>query len=223
MGVFKKYLFLIFFLILGCGLYQNCSPMEGSQSLGGRTPDAPGAFSAVQSLFNQKCVSCHMVADASNNFVGLANYEDISLSGTIAPGDPDNSPLFLSIISGSMPPGPPLSQGEINLIRDWISNGALDDNGTDLNDFTVSAGGDRSLTLPTNNTTLVAIVTPGGSTILRTLWRQVSGPNLATITNAGSTEAQVSNLIAGEYEFEFLAENDQDEVLTDRMRLQVLP
>ena len=43
-------------------------------------------------------------------------------------GDPQNSALYLSVQSGSMPRGGlPLSPAELKLIYDWIQNGARND------------------------------------------------------------------------------------------------
>jgi poly(3-hydroxybutyrate) depolymerase len=62
-----------------------------------------------------------------------------------------------------------------------------------------NAGGDQTVTLPTNSTTLNGTGSTG--TITSWSWTELSGPNSATITNGTTSIATVSNLTSGSYVF----------------------
>jgi len=99
-------------------------------------------FRQIQdNIFTPTCVECHagtfapvglQLEDgiAFSQLVGVASFEVPELS-RVAPGDPDNSYLVQKIegtqaIGGQMPlGGPPLSQELMDLVRQWISDGAL--------------------------------------------------------------------------------------------------
>lgn len=87
----------------------------------------------IQPIFDASCVSCH----GSTSGVNLANYDAVMNSvgdqyGTeiVVPGNPNQSPLVDKIepspeIGSRMPQGGPfLSNDEIDLIRNWIAEGA---------------------------------------------------------------------------------------------------
>ena len=55
----------------------------------------------------------------------LSDSGDLGI-GTITPGAPDKSLIYQEIAKGSMPPkGPPVNQADLSLLKDWISQGAL--------------------------------------------------------------------------------------------------
>lgn len=86
----------------------------------------------VQAIFNQNCTSCH----GSNGGVDLRSFSSLMESvgnnygsNVIVPGDPDASGLVDKIepnpqFGNRMPTGGQLSQGDIDTIRQWISEGA---------------------------------------------------------------------------------------------------
>lgn len=77
-------------------------------------------------IFNSKCASsgCHDANSSAEGYV-LDSYKHITSSG-ISKGHPSSSKLYNIIIDGEMPPrrSPKLTTNEINLIRDWIADGA---------------------------------------------------------------------------------------------------
>ena len=84
---------------------------------------------SIQSIFNQNCTGCH---DGSNPAGGLnlLSYEDLMSNNVIVPGDHEASELYDRITrpessNGDMPPAGSLDQDEIDLIADWIDEGAL--------------------------------------------------------------------------------------------------
>jgi hypothetical protein len=85
----------------------------------------------IQTIFNANCTSCHMYGNASGGLT-LTSYSGVmanSNSGaSVVPDDHANSLLWQRVNSGEMPPGnnPDLSSDEINLIAQWIDEGALE-------------------------------------------------------------------------------------------------
>jgi hypothetical protein len=86
----------------------------------------------VQPLFNQACnaVGCHDNGQHQSQLI-LTSYDDavLALPGVVVKGKPDASTLVLRIqgsVGARMPPGNyPLNQNQINGIRTWIVEGAL--------------------------------------------------------------------------------------------------
>lgn len=93
----------------------------------------------VQPVFNAICTGCH----GQNGNGGLdlregqayGNLVEAASQGypgqRVTPGDPDSSVLFrklngLSGVGGLMPPGGSLSDADLKLFHDWISEGAKD-------------------------------------------------------------------------------------------------
>ena len=102
-------------------------------------------FSEIQAnVFTPDCATsgCHaggapaagLNLEAANSYamlVGIQSGQDAGLQRVEA-GDPDNSYLVQKLegtasAGQQMPPGAPLPQAEIDVIRQWISDGAIDD------------------------------------------------------------------------------------------------
>lgn len=74
---------------------------------------------------------------------------------------------------------------------------------------TANAGSNRSITLPTNSTTLSGSGADTDGTITAYRWSQVSGPNTATIATTTAASTGVSNLVEGTYVFRLtVTDND---------------
>jgi mono/diheme cytochrome c family protein len=93
-------------------------------------------------VFDVNCVGCHSAGNASGglNLEAAASYAmliDIPSNGDpnfdrVEPLLPDDSYLIQKLEGtasdgGVMPPGAPLPQTEIDVVRAWITNGAIDD------------------------------------------------------------------------------------------------
>lgn len=111
--------------------------------------DGPLTFIAdMQPLLNARCVSCHSPGGFAQmqgipwDFGGETVFEDLidqpsildSEFTLVVPSNPNSSLLFLKVSSesppvGAMMPfgGPPLADSEIELIRLWIEQGAVED------------------------------------------------------------------------------------------------
>jgi len=83
------------------------------------------SFASVQKfILSPKCMSCH-TGPASPKGVDLSTYAAVLRE--VTPGNPEASPLYLSVTVGSMPKnGTRLSTPELDLLRQWILAGALE-------------------------------------------------------------------------------------------------
>jgi hypothetical protein len=123
----------------GQGLDPNERPI-GSES-GAGEPLTADLQSIQDNIFTLFCTRCHIgasapeglrldAADSFNLLVGIPSAEDPSVL-RVKPGDPDNSYLIrklqgsAGIVGVQMPfGGPYLPQSTIDVIRQWITNGA---------------------------------------------------------------------------------------------------
>jgi Carboxypeptidase regulatory-like domain len=110
----------------------------------------PVAYSQVQAVWEEyACTGCHPGVNSSldlrdgrsyDDLVGIAALEDPSLTRVVA-GDPERSFLYLKLggeppladipaIGTRMPPrSPPIDDADLDLVRDWIEQGAKDESG----------------------------------------------------------------------------------------------
>jgi hypothetical protein len=128
-------------------LVVSCTGGDGSGLPAGTAPGAFGpVFSEIQAKVlapNCATTGCHFGASAphglrldnANSYgllVGVASSESPSTL-RVAPGDPDNSYLIKKLegtasVGARMPLGAPaLEQATVDVIRQWISDGAIDD------------------------------------------------------------------------------------------------
>jgi hypothetical protein len=122
----------------GEGLDENGRPVGE----GGGGPGAVPLFTQIQNtIFTPICTQCHVGAtapvglrlDAANSYALLVGRASVEVPGIlrVSPGNPDGSYLVQKIegraaVGGRMPlGGPPLPQASIDLIRQWISQGAV--------------------------------------------------------------------------------------------------
>ncbi len=120
--------------IAGCG--SGDGPLIPGSS--GLAPD----FDSIQAnIFTPVCSSCHIGAtaplglrlDAGNSYDLLVGRASVQESGLflVAPGDPNSSYLIRKLegsasVGGQMPLGAPaLAQADIDVVRQWITSGAL--------------------------------------------------------------------------------------------------
>lgn len=81
-------------------------------------------------LFQSRCISCHG-GNRTEEGLSLKTYADVMAGSengaVVTPGDADNSLLAEMVIEQKMPKrGPKLTPPQIQLIVDWINQGALD-------------------------------------------------------------------------------------------------
>ena len=124
--------FAFMFCIWGCGKSFDDSAAElglaFDSSAAGSRPE-PSFSSDISPILTQRCAlaGCH-VADGPED-VDLRTYATLQKGGEhgaiVIAGDARESELVEEIVKGKMPPdGSPLEASEIQLIIDWINNGA---------------------------------------------------------------------------------------------------
>lgn len=129
----------------GGGSSMNGGGTCTSSAYGGTNCPPPPTLQATfdsfqQNIFTPICTQCHLGAsapkglrlDEANSYallVGVSSAEQPSLQ-RVRPGDPDNSYLIQKLegtaaVGGQMPlNGTPLTQAQIDVIRQWITDGA---------------------------------------------------------------------------------------------------
>ena len=88
--------------------------------------------SEIQPIFNSSCINCHSGSDAEED-LSLTSYNNVMNGGdsgdVVIPYDHANSLLWQYVNSSYMPPygsgSDPLTTDQINLIAQWINEGAL--------------------------------------------------------------------------------------------------
>lgn len=93
----------------------------------------------IQPIFDQSCAGCHGIGGQAGldlgvgvshgNLVGVASTQ--SSRPLVAPGQPDQSWLYLKLTGQQdagteMPPGGSIGAANLDLVRAWIEEGALD-------------------------------------------------------------------------------------------------
>ena len=118
---------------LGCGVFAWVLLSGCTQSLVREAPGLPGTFASVRPVLEQNCVHCHGENRLGHMPAFDSNHALTSLRGQanwIVPGKPEQS-RFYQVVTFSdetpmaMPPsGHAISQGDMNLLRQWIKAGA---------------------------------------------------------------------------------------------------
>jgi gliding motility-associated-like protein len=87
---------------------------------------------------------------------------------------------------------------------------------------TANAGPNKNITLPTNTLILNGIGTDPDGSIASYLWTKVSGPT-ATLTNAGTQNLSLSNLLQGVYVFQLTVTDDKSATASSQVTVTVNP
>lgn len=127
----------LLFCVLGCSREHIDMPMLDDHAVPMETHDEPvdveAAFAQnILPILTARCAlsGCH-VADGPHG-LDFRTYESFVAGGehgsVFIPGNAEESVVVEEIVSGRMPPdGPPLSDAEIQLFRDWINRQELKD------------------------------------------------------------------------------------------------
>ena len=120
-----------FFALLG-----SCLGFVSFVSADDANPDKVSFYKQIRPIFQAQCQGCHQPAKAGGGFV-MTSFDRLLAAGesgekAVVPGQPDASHLLAEITpkdgKAEMPKDKaPLSQVEIDLIRKWIEQGAVDD------------------------------------------------------------------------------------------------
>jgi hypothetical protein len=173
---------------LACCALAACGSGDGFQGSGGAGgPLAPNFDSIQANIFEPLCEHCHAGAnapaglrlDAANSYAMLVGVSSLERPGVlrVAPGDPNNSYVIHKLegtqsVGERMPAGlPALPQASINVIRQWITDGAQPSS--------AAVGPIRVTSLsPEPNSTLVA--PPASITV--GFNRELNAPSVTTAT-----------------------------------------
>jgi hypothetical protein len=133
MKIFRQILLFLGILLSLQSCYKDVGPIEPE----GETPTENVKFSTdIQPIFTSTCVSCHpnsgnLDLTNGNAYNNIVNVNASGYSGKlIIPNDVENSILYKKIdgsrvFGSNMPLGTSLSSGQINTIKQWIIEGAL--------------------------------------------------------------------------------------------------
>jgi mono/diheme cytochrome c family protein len=81
------------------------------------------AVPAIKRIFSARCISCHSGASPASG-IDISNLNSLRNGGYVVPFKPDESIIYLSISSGSMPPAGALPAAERDSVRFWLMDGA---------------------------------------------------------------------------------------------------
>ena len=208
---------------LACCALAACGSGDGFVGSGGSVgPLAPNFDSIQSNVFEQYCEHCHSGAnapaglrlDAANsylNLVGVPSREQPSLL-RVAPGDANNSYLIQKLegtasVGARMPAGlPALPQSDIDVIRQWIGDGALPvsaskapirvtslsptSGSTDVDmPISITVGFDRDLNAPSVNAASFKLIRSGADGQLGTPDDVAITPKSVTVPSANPRAA----------------------------------
>lgn len=122
--------------LLLIGLCWGSSGLQAAEPADAERPPV-SYWNDLRPVFQAQCHGCHQPARARGAYV-MTDYESLIKGGdtegtAVYPGRPEESPLLASITpdatgKAAMPKkGPPLRPEEIELVRRWIAEGAVDD------------------------------------------------------------------------------------------------
>lgn len=169
-------------------------------------------MSQIQPILNQNCISCHGASGGLN----LNSYNTLMNGGNsgdvVIPSNPSSSIFWQRINNGSMPPGnnPNLSSNQINMIAQWIDEGALYEPFESIdyesqvqsifNQFCTSChGGSGGLNLSSYNSAMNGgnsgdVITPSNN-LTSILWQRINNGSMPPGNNPELSET-LKNLIA---------------------------
>ena len=126
----KKLFQLIIMIIMGLVInscYYDAFPDEEIID-DPRTPNEDVSYQSDIIPLWAQCVGCHN-GNEPPDLRDNVSYNDL-LNGFVVPGDADASVLYKSLLGIDgvplMPPGSQWPDTKINLVKDWINQGALD-------------------------------------------------------------------------------------------------
>src|ERR1019366_5473202 len=88
---------------------------------------APSFEKQIAPLLQSRCLKCHNPAKARGG-LDLTTHDALHKGGekgvVVVPGKSLDSVLYAKVRDGKMPPGQPLGESEVALVRGWIDDGA---------------------------------------------------------------------------------------------------
>lgn len=119
----KNQIFWLMTSIILVSVFMNCGPAFKFPEVAITRPNVlsadPAKSAQAKSILQNKCASCHSQA-GSGQLTNVMNDNHLLNGGFVVPGDVNGSSLVRRIADGTMPPGQPLPQSELNALNDWI-------------------------------------------------------------------------------------------------------
>ena len=126
----KKLFQFILMIIMGLAInacYYDAFPEEVIIDDPGNTPTEDVSYQSDIIPLWAQCVGCHS-GNEPPDLRDANSYNDL-LNGFVVPGNADASTLYKSLLGidgvSLMPPGSQWPDAKINLVKDWINQGAL--------------------------------------------------------------------------------------------------
>jgi len=115
-------------------MFQNCSVIspgrdDGSLSASSKSDDAALLERKAMSILSGRCVSCHNPQIAEGGIENITDINYLLYYRLVIPGQPEISDLISVIKEGTMPPGQPLRNDELEALNQWILSGLVDESG----------------------------------------------------------------------------------------------
>jgi hypothetical protein len=208
---------------LACCTLAACGSGDGFVGSGGVVGALEPNFNSIQAnIFDQVCEHCHSGAnapvglrlDAANSYASLVGVSSVERPGTlrVAPGDANNSYVIQKLegtagVGERMPAGlPPLPQSDIDVVRQWIGEGALPaaagagpirvtsvspepSSAVDTLPASITVGFDRELNAPSVTTATFTLVRAGADGMLGTADDVAVAPPSVTVPLANPRSA----------------------------------
>jgi len=90
---------------------------------------APGLVNSFEqqamTILQQNCISCHTASSGPGGVYDLANIDGLISNALLVSGNPSQSPIYLAVANGTMPPTGPLSQADQVILQKWILAGGI--------------------------------------------------------------------------------------------------
>ncbi len=112
-------------------LYQNCALVKNAGTTSANSDSAASLSSTLEQkamgVLAAKCMGCHN-AKNPQGYLDVTNLNSMLYYRQVVPGEPQLSNIFYEITQGLMPPdqNSALSQSDIAILSDWITNGFKD-------------------------------------------------------------------------------------------------
>ena len=149
----------------------------------------------IQTIFNNSCTSCHIYGH--NSGLNLTTYSATMIGGTsgaaVVAGDHANSLLWTRVNNGSMPPNGNLEPDLVDLIAQWIDEGAL------------QVPQDADVTINLNMSTAGAVTDSTHNLVIRGSFNGWAGNDMSLNSQGGDYYSYTGALDTGSYEFKFVA------------------
>ena len=151
--------------------------------------------SQIQPIFNMNCTTCHYSSGGMGS-LNLTSFSALMSGGVSGPsvvaGDHQNSLLYQRVVlppgaDGNMPPNVPLSQSQIDLIAQWIDQGASLQLSKDIIISPEKHTIHQNYPNPFNPITTISFILSEASLVNITIY-DMAGKTVKTIVNSSQTE-----------------------------------